>query len=635
MEWKMKKKCVCSVWVPVILILISSTFLLGLGSKPPPEDGILLKGGYIDTSQITPDVSQGLQVMGLSPGDHAYYIVQFRGPVQEEWKRKVKDVGGAFFDYLPNNAFIVKMRGDTPDAVKGFHEVKWVGLYQPTFKVDPQLSATAMGMEKPILLTVQTFEPGEIDGLRSSLQNLGGKIVASGGNKWGGTIRVSIAPSSVSRIINLPSVKWVEEYTPPTLFNDKAVTSGEMNVTDVWNTHGLTGTGQIVAVSDSGLDVGVNDATLHPDLQGAVLGAYGLGVGRGGDWGDQYGHGTHVAGSVLGRGTASGGTYRGVAYDAGLIFQSVLSADGSLSGIPTDLNDLFVDPYNDGARIHSNSWGAPVMGAYTVDSQAADQFMWDHKDMLVVFAAGNSGVDEDWDGVVDTQSLASPGTAKNVLTVGASENERSGAAFDAYTWYVFGFYTDPLYSDPTTDNPDGMGGFSSRGPCMDGRIKPDIVAPGVFVASTRTHKYGLNDMMETTDTSLWTWDSPWNYVPHGAEYKWSTGGADPGAEASLTMAAPVDLRMGGSVLFFHTRYDLGDDTAYIDIDDTGTEWVPLVEITGSSDWTDIPVDLGLYIYLGMINLWKWDQIGTRPMKTTSSWVGPAWRRPLRQVPLPW
>jgi subtilisin family serine protease len=602
MEWKMKKKCVCSVWVPVILILISSTFLLGLGSKPPPEDGILLKAGYIDTSQITPDVSQGLRVMGLSPGDHAYYIVQFRGPVQEEWKRKVTDVGGAFFDYLPNNAFIVKMRGDTPDAVKGFHEVKWVGLYQPTFKVDPQLSATAMGMEKPILLTVQTFEPGEIDGLRSSLQNLGGKIVASGGNKWGGTIRVSIAPSLVSRIINLPSVKWVEEYTPPTLFNDKAVTSGEMNVTDVWNTHGLTGTGQIVAVADSGLDVGVNDATLHPDLQGAVLGAYGLGVGRGGDWGDQYGHGTHVAGSVLGRGTASGGTYRGVAYDAGLIFQSVLSADGSLSGIPTDLNDLFVDPYNDGARIHSNSWGAPVMGAYTVDSQAADQFMWDHKDMLVVFAAGNSGVDEDWDGVVDTQSLASPGTAKNVLTVGASENERSGAAFDAYTWYVFGFYTDPLYSDPTTDNPDGMGGFSSRGPCMDGRIKPDIVAPGVFVASTRTHKYGLNDMMETTDTSLWTWDSPWNYVPHGAEYKWSTGGADPGAEASLTMAAPVDLRMGGSVLFFHTRYDLGDDTAYIDIDDTGTEWVPLVEITGSSDWTDIPVDLGLYIYLGMINL---------------------------------
>jgi subtilisin family serine protease len=603
MESTMKRKSVCFVLVPVLVILICCLFRLGFGKNPSPKDLILLKTGSIDTSQKAADIYEGRRLMGLSRGDQAYYIVQFTGPVKEEWKKRVRDVGGILFDYLPNNAFIVKMGGDVPDTVMGFPEIKWVGLYQPAFKVAPQLSAAAPGMEQPVLLTVQTFEPGEIGGLRNSLQNLGGSIVGSGASKWGGILRVRIAPSLVSRIINLPSVKWVEQYTPPTLLNDKAVTSTEMNVTDVWNTHGLRGAGQIVAVADSGLDVGVNDTTLHPDFQGAVFGGYGLGIGRGGDWGDQHGHGTHVAGSVLGRGTASGGTYKGVAHEAQLIIQSVLSEDGSLSGIPTDLYDLFVDPYNDGARIHSNSWGAPVSGEYTVDSQRADQFMWDHKDMLVVFAAGNSGMDEDWDGIVDTLSLASPGTAKNVLTVGASENERSGPAFDDFTWYYFNFYADPLYSDPTTDNPDGMAGFSSRGPCMDGRIKPDVVAPGTFIGSTRTHKYGLNDMMETSDTSLWTSDSPWSYVPHGAEYKWSTGGADPGAEASLAMAAPADLRMGGSVLFFQTNYDLGDDLAYIDIDDTGTEWVPLVEITGSSEgWTDVVVDLGLYIYLGMINL---------------------------------
>jgi subtilisin family serine protease len=598
----MKNKTLCSVPAHIIVVLTLCLFLLGLGGTPPPEDVILLKAGHIDTSQEAPDVSEGMRLMGLSPGDQAYYIVQFSGPVEEKWKAKVRGLGGKFFDYLPNNGFIVKMNGNIADMVKGLGEVKWVGLYQPTCKVDPRLTGITRGGERAALLTVQTFEPGEIDGLRGALRSLGGNIVASSANEWGGTLRVNIAPSLVSRIVNIPSVKWIEEYTAPELFNDKAVTSGEMNVINVWNTHGLTGAGQIVGVADSGLDIGVNDTTLHSDFHGALLGAYGLGEGRSGDWGDQHGHGTHVAGSILGRGTSSAGTYRGVAYGAQLVFQSVLSSDGSLSGIPADLNDLFSAPYSDGARIHSNSWGAPVSGAYTVDSQRADQFMWDHKDMLVLFAAGNSGVDEDWDGIVDTQSLASPGTAKNVLTVGASENERQGAAFDAYTWYVFGFYADPLYSDPTTDNPDGMAGFSSRGPCEDGRIKPDVVAPGTFIASTRTHKYGLNDMMETGDTSNWTWDSPWNYVAHGSEYKWSTGGADPGTEASLTMAAPADLRMGGSVLMFSTRGDLGDDIAYVDIDDTGTEWVPLGEIPVSDSWTDVTVDLGLFIYLGMIDL---------------------------------
>jgi len=591
-EVKMRRKPVCSVSAPVVVIMICCLFLLGIGDNPSPKDLILLKAGYIDTSHEAPDISMGLLSMGLSGGDQAYYIVQFRGPIKEEWKTKVKNLGGKFFEYLPNNAFIVKMNGDILDRVKGFQEVKWIGLYQPTFKVAPQLTATVQGVERSIPLTVQTFEGQEVDGLRNILQSLGGEIVASGGNRWGGTIRVNIPQSLVSQIISLPSVKWVEEYTPPKLLNDIAVTSGEMNVIDVWNTHGLTGTGQIVGIADSGLDVGVNDVTLHPDFQGAVFGAYGLGVGRGGDWGDQYGHGTHVVGSVLGRGTASGGTYKGVAYDAQVVFQSVLSSDGSLSGIPADLNDLFLTPYNDGARIHSNSWGAPVNGAYTVDSQAADQFMWDHKDMLVVFAAGNSGVDADYDGIVDLFSLASPGTAKNVLTVGASENERHGASFDAFTWSNFNFLWYPISSDPTTDNPDGMAAFSSRGPCEDGRVKPDVVAPGTFIASARSHKYVLNDMMETSDTSLWTSDSPWSYVSHvSGGYKWSTGGNNPGTGASLTMVDPVDMRMGGSVLFFHTNYDLGDDTAYVDVDDTGTEWVPLAEITGSSGgWTDIKID---------------------------------------------
>jgi len=599
----MKKRSIYSISALLIVICASCLFLTALGESPSPEDLIHLRAVTIDTSQEAPDISGGLRLMGLSRENQAYYIVQFVGPIKEEWKTRVKNAGGKFFDYLPNNAFIVRMDGDSVDTIKGLEEIRWIGLYQPDYKMEPRLTVKAKTTEGAITATVQTFEAREVDAVRNRLEELGVEILASGANEWGGTIRVKIAPSLVSRIINLPSVKWVEEYIPPKLLNDTAVTPGEMNVTDVWGTHGLTGTGQIVAVADTGLDIGVNDATLHSDFVGAVAATYGLGVGRGGDWSDQYGHGTHVSGSVLGRGTASGGTYRGVAYDAQLVFQSIMGSDGSLSGIPTPLSNLFSAPYNDGARVHSNSWGSSVAGAYTADSQAADQFMWTYKDMLVIFAAGNSGIDLNSDGVIDLDSTVSPATAKNVLTVGANENDRNVAPFTSTTWNAWGYTTDPVASDPTTNNPSGMAAFSSRGPCDDGRVKPDVVAPGTFVASTRSHNHAFTDMMTTTPNPLWTGAAPWNYVAHGAEYKWSTEGNDPGAGASLVMANTVDLRMGGDTLFFGTTYNLGGDSAYVDISDDGfLSSASAGPFTGSSGgWTNMQLYFGDLIMLGLLN----------------------------------
>jgi len=229
--------------------------------------------------------------------------------------------------------------------------------------------------------------------------------------------------------------------------------------------------------------------------------------------------------------------------------------------------------------------------------------MWTYKDMLVVFAAGNEGIDMDSDGVIDTgDSVTPPGTAKNVLTVGANENDRNVAPFTTYTWSGWGYTTDPIASDPTTDNPSGMAAFSSRGPCDDGRIKPDVVAPGTFVASARSRNHAFNDMMTTTPNPLWTFAAPWNYIPHGPDYKWSTEGNDPGAEASLVVANPIDLRMGGDTLFFGTTYNLGADSAYVDISDDGfLSWAQAGPYTGSRVWTNMQLYFGDLIQLGLLN----------------------------------
>ena len=182
---------------------------------------------------------------------------------------------------------------------------------------------------------------------------------------------------------------------------------------------------------------------------------------------DLNGHGTHVAGSVLGNGTRSGSnaaahaytsSHAGTAPEASLVFMA-LNTDGS-SGIQCiDLNgDFLAKGYQEGARISSNSWGANTAGGYNQISSLVDDYIWRHKDYLVLYAASNAGP--------GAQTVGAPGTAKNVLTVGASENNRPDKDADA-------------------DNPNSMAGFSSRGPTADGRIKPDVVAPGTWVLSVR------------------------------------------------------------------------------------------------------------------------------------------------------
>ncbi len=119
-----------------------------------------------------------------------------------------------------------------------------------------------------------------------------------------------------------------------------------------------TGAGQIVAVADTGVD------DHHPDFQGRIAAVVAL--GRPGNTSAPHGHGTHLAGSVLGDGSASGGAIRGAAPGARLYFQSLLDAQGELGGLPLDLRDLFDEAYQNGARIHNNSWGAATASRHTM-----------------------------------------------------------------------------------------------------------------------------------------------------------------------------------------------------------------------------------------------------------------------------
>jgi hypothetical protein len=146
--------------------------------------------------------------------------------------------------------------------------------------------------------------------------------------------------------------------------------------------------------------------------------------------------------------------------------------------------------------IGSNSWGDDVQGRYDLSAATFDALVRDadadtpgEQPYILEFSAGNAGP--------GTQTLDSPAVAKNVIATGASENDR----FDFFIY---------------ADGHDAMADFSSRGPCEDGRIKPDLVAPGTWIASLQS--------ASATDENAW--------APISANYQYEGGTSQAGPHVS-------------------------------------------------------------------------------------------------------
>ncbi|MDD5482062.1 MAG: S8 family serine peptidase [Kiritimatiellae bacterium] len=507
--------------------VLGASFLFAMLSSAAPVDGasIRLRNAVIDTSPAARQARSGLFkpqdkvaadsgsmfVQSDDPDARRLFIIQFAGPVRQLWKEAVEQTGARLGGYLPENAFIAELTRAQLGLVAELECVRWIGAFQPDYKIDHGLGrrfalARQTGGTAGAAIenfTIQTFSAETVSVVRDVILAKNCRVfsVAAAGRR--GLIRARMPVATAAELIALPEVEFIEIYVAPRLHNNIATDDEHMNVRNLWTNSNLTGAGQIVAVADTGLDTGDAD-TIHPDFSNRIVAAFALGRPESNDWSDATshgGHGTHVAGSVLGSGVAwSNGLFRGAAYEASLVFQSVMDNAGRLGGLPDVLTNLFYQAYTNGARLHNNSWGSSVAGRYDAESQYADQFMWDVRDMLVVFSSGNEGIDADRDGVIDPSSVGSPGTAKNVLTVGASETDRPSGS-GGYSAEIYGdvwprdYPVDPIRGDLIStafETHQGMAAFSSRGPCLDGRFKPDIAAPGTDIVSCRSRMPGAS-----------------------------------------------------------------------------------------------------------------------------------------------
>ncbi|MDX1698185.1 MAG: S8 family serine peptidase, partial [Thiohalobacterales bacterium] len=211
-----------------------------------------------------------------------------------------------------------------------------------------------------------------------------------------------------------------------------------------------TGNKVKVAVLDSGF-------MKHGDLSPAQT--FSL-VGKNAN--DDYGHGNHVAAILGGKGSKSGGLYRGVAPDADVIAVKVLDEQGQ--GLTSDViagldNVLALNQQFWHIKVVNMSLGHPVYEAAADDPLVqAVEAIWD-SGVVVVCSAGNAGRD-------GYGTITSPGNSRKVITVGSIT-----------TW-----------GDSDASN-DIISTFSSRGPTLgDHFVKPDLITHGNRVISAKASR---------------------------------------------------------------------------------------------------------------------------------------------------
>ncbi|MBN1356977.1 S8 family serine peptidase [bacterium] len=424
---------------------------------------ILLTNGSIDIRTGRMAYPSGWEA---PEGYGGYYLIHFADRIEPAWRTELESVA-RILEYIPHNTYLVQSHSGRESDLEEISSADWTGLYLPYFKVDREITRAAVPGE-PVRIRISLF-PGEpFETAEAVIVRHGGTVLNRVYQPHRGRISCDIPFGGLDTVLRelafLPEVEWIQAYPDYDLCNDTTrwlCQSGPYSsgLTPLYD-HGIFGEGQIVGIMDTGCDADM--CFFYDSDEGIIIPNGGLNLNQRkiiayigpANYASSYdiqGHGTHTAGTVAGDDFATPGGYDngdGIAPLARLIIQDY--GDSWDVYPPDDETTAHQDIYDLGGRIHSNSWGWPSShGVYHDDSMEVDQFIWNNPDYSIVYAAGNDGSSSD--------TIRAPGTAKNCITVGATEHGTANLENNMY--------------------------FSSHGPTNDGRRKPDVTLPGGEVNS--------------------------------------------------------------------------------------------------------------------------------------------------------
>ena len=412
---------------------------------------LYLRAEFVDTRTAKNLITD--RPKAFDPNEH--YVIQLDGPIDPKRRKVLESLGVELDKYLPVNAFVVRLGACKPDELLDVEFVQWAGVYRNNWKLSPDLlfvgpmpvqySEPGGDQQEPAtpseLQAVIVLFPGlDVEEVATLLEDEVGLTVTSKfvvGNQ--GLIGASVPWDEVQGLSERPEIQYIEKTPKATLRNDTTHWIVQSNVVDfdpVWD-QGLHGEGMIGQIIDTIVDeehcAFFDDIPIGPDHRKIV--AY-----HGNTEAYPGSHGTHTCGTMVGR-QVDGDSRDGMAYEAKLVFTDLAAIS---IGSSTSLNAALLTAHEDGARVHSNSWGADYRIDYNNWSMQVDQFSYEHEESMVAFAVTNAGV------------LYTPENAKNVLAVGASR-----------------------------DAPDQhLHRHGGAGPTSDGRRKPEVYAPGASTISS-------------------------------------------------------------------------------------------------------------------------------------------------------
>lgn len=538
---------------------------------------IRLRDRFFDTTVPLPEVSETLRLKPLP--DAQLHLVQFSASVKDDWVAGLRQIQGLrVVSYVPENAYLVWASQSAREALSEQSQiqpqVQWQGAFHPAYKLHPAFNHN---FEGNVFATVQLFTHEKVDESIGVIREKASNVLKEPRQVGVYTNMVIEVPASeLDDLSLLQDVVNVEPFIEPGLSGERQgqILTGGRNAAGTgpngpgylaWlNGLGFTSNFDfVVDVTDDGFDQGeTTAANVHPvflDAGGTSRVAYarrvsGTTVSTTNDE-NSGGHGTVDATIVAGFNNAANtdadfdyhADADGYRFGLGIAPYAQLGATKILGPWTNpDFTTVIDAAYADGARISNNSWGtqcsdpatgmkvccpAGTLGDYDAASQEYDGLVRDarpmgagaapsggedgNQEITIVFAAGNEG------NCADEQLGNNGATAKNTITVGASEN--FNATGDA----------DGCGEGNASANDLGeVIHFSSRGPTQDGRTKPDIMAPGTHIYGAASQDSSFNgssvcgsatndgalppddayypadpDTTDTQDQDLYTWSS--------------------------------------------------------------------------------------------------------------------------------
>ena len=458
-------------------------------------DMIALNGYVIDTSAAQPipkDLPEDLKLSRMaqarSRGDKSpgpgLYIVQFVGPIQDAWLNTLKSTGARVVSYVANNAYVVHTDASSAALVSRLKDepfVQWMDDYEPVYKMASSLAAArTMGDAALVMVTVQLLDIPESDGVAFNLRSYSRQFIRERRVMNYRNITAVIPASQLAELAKRAEVFAIEEASEIRRLDEAQGQIVAGNLSGV----SPTGPGYLSWLASKGFDSSqfgsfavnvADDATSltgHPDLPNTRIAFQNNPTAQ---TGAQGGHGFLNSHIIGGFNSGTGSAFEdanGFNYGLGIAPWArvgVTAIFGNSASSPAVWENT---AYGQGARISSNSWGFINLFRYDTNAQEVDRVVRDaqsgvagNQQMIVVFAAGNDGS--------GANTVSSPGTAKNVISVGASENFRQTGSDGCGI------------GNTGADSANDIISFSSRGPVNsaggDGRVKPDIVAPGTHI----------------------------------------------------------------------------------------------------------------------------------------------------------